>query len=244
MLSDRDASIGEATAKMLRDNGAVARFVAGDVARDSDIAAAVASTVSDFGGIDILVNCARPYLRQQDFPACLQDWNLAMDVLVKAPALATSYALPYLAKSGRGSVINVSSTNAFHISHQPLPYHVAKAAVAHMTRHLAHELGPRGIRVNAICPALVDVDDRAQKLTDSAVNRKIVEAIVPLRRAATVEEIGSLAVFLCSDQAGYVTGQIIVIDGGLTLGDQFSAATKTIAAFAADLPNLGGPAST
>lgn len=233
MLSDCDEAAGQAAAKVLRDAGADASFAAGDVASDTDIAAVVAATASRFGGIDILVNCARPYLAKQDFPACMQDWNLAMDVLVKGPALATSYALPHLEKSGRGAVVNVSSTNAFHISHQPLPYHVAKAAVAHMTRHLAHELGPRGIRVNAICPALVDVDSRAQKLTDSAVNRKIVKAIVPLKRAATVDEIGDLAVFLCSGKAGYLTGQIIVIDGGMTLSDQFSAATRTIDAFKA-----------
>ena len=243
MLSDRDVALGEATAKILRDRGADARFTAGDVASEGDVAAVVAAAVSDFGGVDILVNSARPQLPQRDFPACMQDWNLAMDVLVKAPALATAHALPHLARSGRGVVVNVSSTNAVNISHQPLPYHIAKAAVAHMTRHLAHELGPRGIRVNAICPALVDLEGRTQKLTDNPINRKIVEAIVPLKRAATVEEIGSLAVFLCSDQASYLTGQIIVIDGGMTLGDQFSAAAKAIAAFEVDQPIPVGPAS-
>jgi 3-oxoacyl-[acyl-carrier protein] reductase len=105
-------------------------------------------------------------------------------------------------------------------------YHVAKAGLVQLTRYLAVEFGPHNIRVNAICPGLVDIPDRGQPLTADPVNRAVTETIVPLGRATSPEEIAELAVFLCTDAAAYMTGQVLMLDGGETLIDQFYAARK------------------
>jgi NAD(P)-dependent dehydrogenase (short-subunit alcohol dehydrogenase family) len=228
MLSDINQRAGEETTRLLRESGHDADFTACDLSSADAISALVAATAQRDGRLDVIVNNARPRLSVDPFPANLASWDLALNVMVKAPALTIAAALPHLASSGAASVINIASTNAFLVSHQPLVYHVAKAAIVQLTRHLAVELGPRGIRVNAICPALVDIEDRPKKLSDDPAFATVIESIVPLKRAASVHDIGSLVVFLSSDQSAYLTGQAIVLDGGMTIGDQFTSATRAI----------------
>lgn len=226
ILSDLREDAGEETASQLRGQGIEARFVVADLSQGEQITNMVDRAAQFFGGLDILVNNARPRLSYEAFPASMESWDHAMAVLLKAPALAIAAALPHLERSAAAAVINISSTNAFLISQQPVTYHVTKAAILQLTRHLAVELGPKGIRLNAICPGIVDLDDRPQKLTDDPVNRLVAETVVPLGRAGTAEDIGNLAVFLAGGLAAYITGQAFTIDGGMTLGDQFAFAKR------------------
>lgn len=226
ILCDLREDAGEDAAARLQSQGIEARFVAVDLSQGEQVNSMVNRAAQFFGGLDILVNNARPPLSYKPFPASMESWDYAMDVLLKAPALAIAAALPHLERSNSAAVINISSTNAFLISQQPVTYHVTKAAILQLTRHLAVELGAKGIRLNAICPGIVDLEDRPQKLLDDPTNRLVAETVVPLGRAATAEEIGNLAVFLASDLAAYITGQAFTIDGGMTLGDQFAVAKR------------------
>lgn len=227
VVSDIQETAGEATAQAIRDIGLRALFVKTDLCQEKDIKAMIDFAVENCGYLDIVINNARPKLHRLPFPESLDDWDLAMDVLLRAPALTAKHALPQLLKSGGGSVVNIASVNAFFISHQPVAYHVAKAGLLQLTRYLAYELGPRGIRVNAICPGLVDLDDR-KPLTSDPVNKMTTELAVPLRRASSAEEIAEAALFLCTDSSAYVTGQVLIMDGGLTLGDHFHVARKAL----------------
>ena len=231
VVADIQEEMGQRVVDQLRLKGGKAEFVRTDLCRAGDIKHAVEYASRTYGGLDILINNARPNLARVRFPESLNSWDLAMDVLLKAPAIAIGYALPHLVRSGKGSVVNVASTNAYHISQQPVTYHVAKAGIVHLTRSLAYELGHQGLRVNAICPGLLDISDRSQKLTDDPKNRKIVNSIVPLKRAGTAEEVARVAVFLCSPAAAYITGQALVVDGGMILGDQFSCAMQVLEDF-------------
>lgn len=226
VISDVQDVAGESTAKSMRNKRLRAQFIKADLRQEKDIKAAVEFTVESYGRLDIVINNARPKLRLLPFVESLEEWDLAMNVLLKAPALIVKYALPYLTKSGNGSIINISSTNAFFISHQPVAYHVAKAALLQLTKFLAYDLGPRGIRVNAICPGLVDLHDR-KPLTSDQVNKTITETIVPLKRAASPQDIAEAALFLCMNSSSYITGQVLTVDGGVTLGDHFNIAKKT-----------------
>lgn len=227
VIADVSEARGEATMRAIRDAGWRAVFVRTDLRHEPDIEAMVQCARDTFRRLDILVNNARPQLRPLPFAESLEEWDLAMDVLLKAPAWAAKYALPELRKAGAGSIVNILSISARFVSQQPMTYHVAKAGLWQLTRCLAYELGPHGIRVNAICPALVDLhDDDRTPLTADPVNRTIAEIAVPLGRPATAEEIAAATLFVCSAAAAYMTGHVLILDGGLTLGDQFHVARR------------------
>ena len=180
-IADIDSECGEGTAAEFRDSGMKAKFCKLDLCNESDIQRAVLNCVSEFGGLDVLVNSARPQLKVQPFPDSMSEWDMAMQVLLKAPALTIAAALPELARSGKGSIINISSTNAYQISHQPLSYHVAKSAILQLTRQLAYELGPKGIRVNAICPGLIEpMLKKEAYVPHSSFKQLVTEKVVPL----------------------------------------------------------------
>lgn len=227
VIADIQGDAGEAVAKAIRDNGGRALFVKTDLRQEKDIKAMIDSTVNSFKRLDIVINNARPKLRQLPFAESLGDWDLAMDVFLKAPVLIAKYAVPQMLKSGGGNIINIASVNAFFIaSHQPIAYHVAKGGLVQLTRYLAVEFGSKGIRVNAICPGLVDLYDNNKSLTADPVNKAVAEVVVPLKRASSAKEVAEVALFLCTDAASYITGHVLMADGGEMLGDHFDIARK------------------
>lgn len=221
-----DVQDGEKIAKTMQDKGNDVLFCKTDLRKEKEIQKLIQFVIDKRKVLNVIVNNARPKLEVLSFTESMKEWDLAMDVLLKGPALLCKYGLPHLEKS-KGCVINIASTNAFTVSHQPVAYHVAKAGLVHLTRCLAQEFGPKGVRVNAICPGLVDLDDREKSLTSNPVNKALVESIVPLKRASTPEDIAELAFFLCSKASNYITGQGIILDGGLGVKDPFYIAQKS-----------------
>ncbi len=216
---------GEKVAQNIRDTGHQALFVKTNVRHESDIMAMTEATVNSFKRLDIVVNNARPKLQRLPFAESLKEWDLAMDVLLKAPVLITKHAVPHMLESGGGSIVNIASVDAFFIaSHQSVAYHVAKAGLVQLTRYLAVEFGPQGVRANAICPGIVDLYDRDKPLTANPANRAVAEIVVPLKHAASAKDVAEAALFLCTDAAAYITGHVLILDGGMTLGDQFHVA--------------------
>ena len=228
VLADIQEDLGKSAVKAFSEIGIHAHFVRVDLQKESEIERMVEETVKVFGGLDVLVNNARVPLPKREFPASLLDWDRGMAVMLKAPAFASGVALPHLERGGVGSIINISSVNGFLISAQPLTYHIAKASLLQLTRHLAVELAAKKIRVNAICPGLVDIEDRSVMLSEDPLNKFIIENTVPLGRAANPKEIAELALFLASQKASYITGQSYTVDGGMTLSDQFAVAQKVL----------------
>ena len=154
----------------------------------------------------------------------VEDWDTTMDLLLRAYMVTAKFAHPYMQRTNGGSIVNMGSTLAFSIAEQQsCAYHVAKAGVTQLTRYLAWELGNDGIQVNCICPALVDRSERPS-LTNDPTNQSVVDITVPLKRAGNYKDIAYTSLFLCSDEAKYLTGQSIILDGGLTLGSQFEVA--------------------
>ena len=133
----------------------------------------------------------------------------------------------YLQKA-QGSVVNISSTNSKFVSQQPITYHAAKAALEQVSKWLAVEMGSKGIRVNSILPGLVDQEDRKEKLSDNFENNYIIENLVPLKRASNPSDIANLVAFLLSEEASYITGQSLVVDGGITTLDHFYGAKRIL----------------
>ncbi len=227
VISDIQQEAAKSVEKSIRGNGMEAKFIRCDLRKENDIKKLIHSCIKKYGRLDVVVNNARPRLAIGSFEDNFKEWDLGISVLLKAPALVLKYAMPHLIKSGNGNVINIASTNAFSVSHQPLVYHVAKAGLVQLSRYIAFQFGAQGVRSNVVCPGLVDLSDARSPLTSNSVNKKVVELIVPLGRAASAKEVANVVLSLCSDDSSYVTGQVVNVDGGVTLGDHFHIARKT-----------------
>ena len=154
----------------------------------------------------------------------VEDWDATMDTSLRAFMVAAKCARPYMQRNNGGSIINMGSILSSYIcERQSCAYHVSKAGITHLTRYLAWQLGKDDIRVNCISPALVDRSE-GRRLTDDQTNKAVVDIIVPLKRASNNKDISYTALFLCSDEAKYITGQSLILDGGSSLGEQFEVA--------------------
>ena len=190
------------------------RYVQADVSQGADVKRAIAFTVEQFGALDVLVNNAaactmRPLSNLTD-----EAISEMLDVNVKGTLMGIRDALPHLS-ARRGSVVNVTSVTARGASPAMSAYGGSKAAVEQLTRCLAVELGPAGVRVNVVAPGMT----MTPMLTASMDQRGIeqVASHTPLRRVGTPEDVAEAVLFLASDQAGWITGQVVQSSGGLSL---------------------------
>ena len=217
VAADLNAQAGEETARMIRDSGGDAVPQAADVAAEDQVGTLVASAVSRYGRVDILVNNAAIGDGEGilDVPPDVWDRNLAVNL--RGPYLCIRAALPVMLRQGRGAIVNISSVNALlGLGHHP--YSAAKAGLISLTQNVAVDFGDRGIRANVICPGTVRTPIWADRLARSPDLMHRLGAWYPLRRVAEPEEIAAVTLFLASDEASFVTGAVIVADGGLTAG--------------------------
>lgn len=169
-----------------------------------------------FGGVDIVVNNAGISMNKPTLELSLQDWQKALDINLTGVFLCCQEAARRMVPQGSGVILNISSIYGVVAAPNRLAYCATKSAVAMMTKGLAIEWGEHGIRVNALAPgyvktALVEQLVEAHRIDDRALAKR-----TPLGRLATTEEIADLAVFLASDKARYITGQVVGVDGGWT----------------------------
>jgi NAD(P)-dependent dehydrogenase (short-subunit alcohol dehydrogenase family) len=174
--------------------------------------ALVDTTVERFGGIDIIVNNAANALTQPLGEFTLDAWNKSYDVNLRGPVFLVQYALPYLKASDHAAVVNVISAGAFLASSQQSMYAGAKAALMAFTRAQAREWAPHGIRVNALAPGTIDTDMVRSNPPDAQAR---MAAASPMNRAAHPDEMIGPVMFLVSDAGSFMTGQVVLADGGM-----------------------------
>ncbi len=211
VLTARDVDRLDASAAELRHDPVT---IVADLA-DPDAPASVArQALEACGQLDVLVNNAATAARMDtaDTDAAVIDLQLAVNV--RAPILLVGSLVDALAASGRGSVVNLSSVSGLVGTPRRAAYAASKGAIDAMTRSLAMELGPRGIRVNAVAPGVVDTDLWARNRAVPGVIEQI-EAQTPMRRWGRAEDIADAVVFLTSDAARFVTAQTLSVDGGM-----------------------------
>src|SRR5438477_3511721 len=226
-IADVDRTAGAAAASAL--GAAKCRYVAADAGNARDADAVVAETCAAFGGLDILVNNAGIVHAADFLDLAEADFDRVLRVNLKGAFLvgqAAARRMVAQVKAGKppGSIINMSSINAVVAIANQVPYCVSKGGLDQLTKVMALSLAPYGIRVNAIGPGSIMTDILKAVATDKEAKRRLLSR-TPLGRIGEPEEIASIAVFLASDDAGYVTGQTIYADGG-RLGLNYTVPVK------------------
>lgn len=213
MVTDLDADAGATVVGEILAAGGVARFLKLDVASEADWASAVVETVSAFGGIDVLVNNAGISGSHPD-QLNTGTWDEQMNVYARGAFLGMQAVIPIMQKAGRGSIVNVSSISAFvGQAYVHMGYNAAKAAVRVATKSAAVQFAKDGIRVNSVHPGVMPPMKNAMMSADPEGRRARIAA-VPAQRAGRVEEVAYANLFLASDEASYITGVELPVDGG------------------------------
>ena len=209
-LDDRAAA--EAVMRQVRAAGRHAALVQTDVARPAEVETMVARVLDELGGIDVLVNNAGVYPRVPFLAMRETDWDLVLDVNLKGGFFCAQAAAQAMIDGGRrGSIINMAS-QAIRGAVRGVHYSASKGGVVAMTRAIALELAPHGIRVNAIAPGLTDTAQ--PRYGNNEEELAVMASAVPLGRMAQPDDIAAVAVFLASDDARHVTGQTVHVNGG------------------------------
>ena len=219
LLADVDEAAGAEAATAIRARGGRAEFVRTDVTDESDVRAMVEAAAVRLGGLDVLVNNAGvggfvPFDRLE--PAA---WDRILAVNLRAVYLCCRQVLPHLRRSGHGAIVNVASQSGLQGQAMNEPYCASKGGVILLTRSLARELARENIRVNCVCPGGTDTALLRQFVaTGGSADAGLAGAAerVPMGRLARPDEIAAAVLFLASDDASYVTGVALPVDGGAT----------------------------
>ena len=211
VIADVDAEQGAAVAREI-----AGRFEHVDVGDAGAVDMLVRDTAAREGRLDVLVSNAFATVVGPLDSLDVDGWRRTLEVTLTAGFTALRAAAPLMRAQRSGSVVNVASISGLGGDRGLAAYNAAKAGVVNLTRTAALELAPSGVRVNAVCPGLVDTPPLRRAFAIAPDRRPVAEAAIPLRRLARPEEIARVILFLASDDASYVTGAAIVVDGGLT----------------------------
>ena len=219
-FADRDAERGNRLAAELSDTGREVVFVEAQMEREAAAAGFIQRAVEHFGRLDILVNNAGIRLYQPVTEASAESWDSILGVNLKGYAFCAKAAIPAMRRTGGGSIVNIASVRAVVAGGNMVQYDASKAAVAGLTRGMARDHALEGIRVNAVCPG--PILTRFHELRAAAANTSIAEFTAEfgrdtmLKRPGTPREVAACILFLASDEASFVTGTCLFVDGGQT----------------------------
>lgn len=218
VFAARRAALGEALEQRLTAEGYPVRFAAADVSDEESVIALVRRTVAEFGQIDVVVNCAgiAPAAPVEDMD--VKVWDELMATNVRSMFLVSKHTIAELRKT-RGCIINLGSTFAMVGAAGSAGYALTKAAAVNFSKSLALELAADGIRVNALCPGGTDTEFLRDWLASSGDAKAAEQWLLdrhPLGRLGTPEDQANAALFLASDEASFITGHALLVDGGYT----------------------------
>lgn len=219
LIADYDEAGALENVAQIEAAGGVAAALRTDISETTAIEAMIAHAVERWGRLDILVNNAWRGKEPDGSALTLTEsaWEYAMNVMVKSHYWAARHAVPHMAQQGGGSIVNISSVHGQLMAEGKLAYEGAKSAVIGITRQMACDMGPLGIRVNAICPGHILTERQLERWEKNPSLLRFFEQQYPLRKVGKTEDIANAVAFLCSDQAAFITGHTLVVDGGMTV---------------------------
>jgi NAD(P)-dependent dehydrogenase (short-subunit alcohol dehydrogenase family) len=219
LIADIDANAARETADKIESRGGAAQFVHADISKETDARKISEEVVKAFGRVDILVNNAATFVLK-GFDATVEDWQRSLGVNVIGTSLVTKYAVERLKASGGGSIVNLASISSFVAQPNFFAYSATKAAILQITRNMAMDLAPMKIRVNCVCPGtiLTAASYRHMQTVGMTFEQFDAEegAKTFLRRIGQPREVAYPILFLASDEASYITGSSLIVDGGYT----------------------------
>ena len=217
VITGREKQSLDQAAKEISAGGIRAHSVVCDVANRTAIESTVKQVLDQFGRIDTLVNVAGVNRRKPALDVSEDDYDFVVDINLRGAFLLSKEVGRHMVERGSGCQINIASLNTDRPLSNVLPYAISKAGIAHLTRGLALEWGPRGVRVNAIAPGFV-LTDLTRKLWSLESMKTWGEANTPLKRLGQPEDMVGAAIFLASAASSFMTGQVLYVDGGFTCG--------------------------
>ncbi len=219
IVVDVDAGSGAKTAAKIQEMGGSSHFVHSDISSEAGARRIADEAVKTFGRIDILVNNAATFVLK-GFDATVEDWRRSLGVNVVGTAMVTKYAVEPMKKAGGGAIVNLASISSFVAQPNFFAYSATKAAILQMTRNMALDLGPHKIRVNCVCPGTILTAATYRHIESEGTTFEQFNAEEGaktfLGRIGNVREVAHAVLFLASDEASYVTGASLMVDGGYT----------------------------
>lgn len=219
VILDRDSARGEQVLAQLRERGHPALFLQADIADEEQVRDAMEKTQAEFGALHILVNNAAAFVFGS-YNATTEEWERVLSVNVRGTALCSKHAVDAMIRAGGGAIVNVTSISAFVAQERSLPYNTSKAALLGLNRCLAMDLAPHKIRVNAVAPGCIDTPQLRADIERAGMTFEQGLALEGplhlLHRYGTAEEVANAILFLASDEASFITGTCLMVDGGYT----------------------------
>ena len=214
IVADMRLRKAEAVAKQINEQGGHALAIEVDVSIPESVATLVDRTVAEYGQLDVMFNNAGTLRPGTVIELDVDDWDLVMGVNVRSVYLGGKFAIPAMLNSGGGSIINTASISGLHGDGGAVAYAASKAAVINLTRAMSTDHAADGIRVNAICPGTIETPP-VMRMMEDPVALEINMRAHAIGRLGRPEEIASAALWLASDESSFVSGEAIVVDGGL-----------------------------
>jgi NAD(P)-dependent dehydrogenase (short-subunit alcohol dehydrogenase family) len=221
LIADINLPLARENVERIRAGGGTAEAIETDTGTHADVKAMVERALELWGSLRILVNNAYSPSAADTSGGALEvteeAWDRGMAVLLKSIFLGAKYAVPAMRQQGGGSIVNLSSVHGLLMAPKSMIYEAGKTAVIGLTKQLACDFGPDGIRVNAICPGHIVTERLQERWDENPAGLRFFEQQYPLRRTGRPVDIANAIVFLCSDEASFITGHPLVVDGGLTI---------------------------
>jgi NAD(P)-dependent dehydrogenase (short-subunit alcohol dehydrogenase family) len=220
LIADIDEATMRENAARIREAGGTVETIVADVSQGEQNKRMVEAAVDHWGALHILVNNAYAGGREVQGSAvevAEEDWNRGLAILMTSIFLGVKHAVPVMERAGGGAIVNLSSVHGLLMAPRKLVYEAGKSAVIGMTRQMAVDFGPLGIRVNAICPGHIVTERIAPQWEAHPDGQRYYEQHYPVRRTGVPDDRANASAFLCSDEASFITGQALAVDGGMTL---------------------------
>jgi hypothetical protein len=216
VIADINQELGSQVIEKLKEEDIKGLFVKTDVSQEEDVKAMVKAAAGHFGGIDILINNAAVNVRKSVVETSFEEWQKVIGVNLTGAFLCSKYSIPEMEKRGGGAIVNIASWHAEKTITRLAAYAASKGGMTALTRQMSLDCGPLNIRVNAVCPSTVDTPLLQQtfaNLEDPDAAFEETLKFQPMGRIGTVDDIANACLFMCSDEASYISGQTLMVDG-------------------------------